>query len=281
MILPAALNGTSLSTVASGMNTISSRAGISPVLHLVTAWFRLVLVLSLFVAWVALAPAARAQPEPAAAMLDERTITVVFEDLLGREPTRRELREWRDRSEGMTVEDLDDAIRHTREFRQLKPEKVITDAFRDLLDREPDADGMRHYRRRMIERGWTAGDVRDAIRASEEFRIHEADIVIDRAFDDLLERPPTADERDEYRRRLLKDGTEDGIRRHIKKSEDFKYTLPRRKITAAYQEILGRDPDPEGLEHYRKRMVNDGWSIDRVRNTLLKSKEYKAKYPKR
>jgi hypothetical protein len=224
----------------------------------------------------------RAQNAPVAdPLLDERTIIAVFEDILGREPSRREVREWRARSEGLTVEDLEDELRQTREFRSLTPEKIITQAYRDLLERDPDPDGMRNYRRRMIERGWTAGDVRDAIRASDEYRIKEADVIIDRAFDDLLERPPTAAERDEYRRRLLKDGTEDGIRRNIKKTDEYKYTIPRAKITKAYQEILGREPDPEGLEHYRKRMINDGWSIDRVRDALLKSPEYRKKYPRK
>ena len=239
-----------------------------------------VVCIALLLGWLlaGLVPGVRAQtPVPYEPLLDERVIITAFEDLLGREPTRRELREWRSRSEGMTIEDLEYEIRRTREFRNLTPEKIITDAFRDLLDRDPDAEGMRHYRRRMIERGWTAGDVRDAIRASDEYRIHEADVIIDRAFDDLLERPPTTAERDEYRRRLLKDGTEDGIRRNIKKTEEYKYTIPRAKITKAYQEILGREPDPQGLENYRKRMINDGWSIERVRQTLRKSPEYKNK----
>lgn len=237
---------------------------------------------ALVAALACLASPAWAQPVPAEdPLLDERTIIAVFEDLLGREPSRREVREWRARSEGMTVEELEDEIRRTREFRNLTPEKVITEAFRDLLERDPDPDGMRHYRRRMIERGWTAGDVREAILASDEYRMKLADDIIDRAFDDLLERPPSQAERDEYRRRLLKDGTEDGIRRNIKKTDEYKYTIPRQKITKAYQEILGRDPDPEGLENYRKRMINDGWSIDRVRDALLKSPEYRKKYPRK
>jgi len=229
---------------------------------------------------VAAACPARAQGVPREdPFLDERTIIAVFEDLLGREPSRREVREWRARSEGMAAEDLEDAIRHTREFRSLTPERVITDAFRDLLGRDPDPDGMRNYRRKMIERGWTAGDVRKAIRGSAEYRTRQADVIIDRAFDDLLERAPSTAERDEYRRRLLSDGTEEGIRRNIKKTDEYKFTIPRQKITKAYQEILGRDPDPAGLEDYRKRMINDGWSIERVRDALLKSPEYRKKCP--
>lgn len=244
------------------------------------------LALRLLLVWIvstvaALPAGAQPVPDEDYAPLDDRTIVAVFEDVLGREPTRRELREWRARSEGMNPDDLEDALRHTREFRNLTPEQIVRDAYRDLLGRDPDPDGMRQYRRKIIERGWTPGDVREAIRESDEYRIHEADIIIDRAFDDLLERPPNASERSEYRRRLLKDGTEDGIRRNIRKSDEFKYTIPREKITRAYQEILGREPDPEGLEHYRKRMVNDGWSIDRVRNKLLDSDEYKRLHPKK
>lgn len=224
-------------------------------------------------------PSMHAQPAPAA--LSDGEIQAVFEDLLGREPTRREMREWRDRSEGMTADELGDEIRHTREFRELSPERIVREAYRDLLGRDPDPDGMRQYRRKIIERRWTAGDVREAIRASDEYRTRQADIIIDRAFDDILERPPTAAERSEYRRRLLKDGTEDGIRHNIKKSEEYRYTLPRAKITKAYQEILEREPDPQGLEHYRKKMINDGWSIERVRNTLRKSPEYKNKHRNR
>jgi hypothetical protein len=228
-----------------------------------------------FVASFALAPAQTTVEM--SELLDHEVIVAVFEDLLGREPTRRELREWRSRSEGMMIQDLEENIRRTREFRMLSPEQIVRNAYRELLDREPDPDGMRLYRRRVIERGWTAGDVREAIRASEEYRILQADVVIDRSFDDLLERSPTADERKDHRRRLLKGGTEDNIRRQLKKSEEYRYTLPRSKITRAYQEILGREPDPEGLENYRKRMINEGWSEDRVRATLLKSPEYRNK----
>lgn len=52
-----------------------------------------------------------------------------------------------------------------------------------------------------------------------------------------------------------------------------------RMITRAYQEILNRDPDPQGMTLYRNRMLREGWSDDRVRDALKGSPEYRAKGP--
>lgn len=50
------------------------------------------------------------------------------------------------------------------------PDVVIRRAYQDLLNREPDQDGLRNFRRRMIDDGWTEQDVRRAIRESDEYR---------------------------------------------------------------------------------------------------------------
>jgi hypothetical protein len=50
-----------------------------------------------------------------------------------------------------------------------------------------------------------------------------------------------------------------------------------RIIRQAYRDILRRDPDPQGLRSYRSRMLNDGWSEDRVREDLRNSPEFRAK----
>jgi hypothetical protein len=49
-------------------------------------------------------------------------------------------------------------------------------------------------------------------------------------------------------------------------------------ITVAYQEILGRPADPGGLAHYNARM-NEGLSEEAMRETLLRSPEYAARFP--
>ena len=57
-----------------------------------------------------------------------------------------------------------------------------------------------------------------------------------------------------------------------------------RVITRAYQDLLGRDPDPEGMRVSRSHMIDDGWPEARVREALRDSREYRERntmtYPK-
>ena len=48
-------------------------------------------------------------------------------------------------------------------------------------------------------------------------------------------------------------------------------------IRQAYREVLDREPDPQGLEIYRNHMQRDGWSDDKVRQSLKSSPEYAQK----
>ena len=52
----------------------------------------------------------------------------------------------------------------------------------------------------------------------------------------------------------------------------------------AYQDILERAPDPQGLRIYRSHMLDDGWTERQVRDSLRESPEYREKttmtYPK-
>lgn len=51
-------------------------------------------------------------------------------------------------------------------------DRIIARVYQDLLDRDPDPAGLREYRRRMLDDGWSEGDVREAIRRSPEYRDH-------------------------------------------------------------------------------------------------------------
>jgi hypothetical protein len=51
-----------------------------------------------------------------------------------------------------------------------------------------------------------------------------------------------------------------------------------RIITMAYMRILGRPPDPGGLENY-DRAMNSGLTEAQMRESLLRSKEYAKKNP--
>jgi hypothetical protein len=209
--------------------------------------------------------------------LTEPEVRALFEDLLGREPTGRELQNYRDytRSQPYTAEQLATELRTTREYRELTPERVIQRAYRDLLNREPDAAGMRQFRRRMIDQHWSPGQVRQALRESEEYQLRHVDLAIDRAYDDLLERKPDATGREQYRQFLRHGGSEEDMRARIRQSVEYRVTLPDAKTKRAYLEVLHREADASGIETYRRKIVDQGWTEEDVKNALRRSPEYK------
>jgi hypothetical protein len=50
---------------------------------------------------------------------------------------------------------------------------------------------------------------------------------------------------------------------------------PDRLIRRAYQDLLHREPDQQGLRLYRSHMIDDGWSEQQVREALRSSPEYR------
>jgi len=52
---------------------------------------------------------------------------------------------------------------------------------------------------------------------------------------------------------------------------------PDRIVRRAYQDILNRAPDPEGLRAYRSHIIDDGWTEAQVREELRRSPEYRER----
>jgi hypothetical protein len=83
-----------------------------------------------------------------------------------------------------------------RERREVDPDVVIRRAYQDLLGRNPDEAGLRQYRSRMIDQGWTEAQVRDSIRSSPEYRDRvtmtraKAQEIVRRAYLNVLKREP-------------------------------------------------------------------------------------------
>jgi hypothetical protein len=109
------------------------------------------------------------------------------------------------------------------------------------------------------------------------------DPAIDRAFRTVLGRAPSDYEVRRYRILMqANDWTEADIRRDLRERSDYRAVRMRRGVTVedvvrrAYQDILGRDPDPNGLRDYTGKIVNEGWSEWDVRNALRRSEEYAA-----
>lgn len=93
-------------------------------------------------------------------------------DLLGREPDPGGLRNYRGLiiDQGWTERMVRDHIRRSDEFRHEGAGRIIRRAYLDVLGREPDPSGLKHHRQNLLEKGWTEGDVRDALRRSDEYR---------------------------------------------------------------------------------------------------------------
>jgi hypothetical protein len=102
-------------------------------------------------------------------------------------------------------------------------EKVIRRAYHDVLERDADVAGLRHYRSLMIERRWTEVQVRD----------------------------------------------------HLRQSEEYRGPLMTRRLNRIYQDVLGRDVDPRGFDHYRNKLIEHAWSDEDIRRDLRGSAEYR------
>jgi Domain of unknown function (DUF4214) len=108
------------------------------------------------------------------------------------------------------------------------------------------------------------------------------DRAIRRAFEDVLDREPSYRELWRYRDLMEDDDwTEADVRddlrdrhddRHGRRGED-----PDRIVRRAYDDILHRAPDSDGLRLYRSRIIDDDWTESDVREALRKSPEYRKR----
>jgi hypothetical protein len=225
----------------------------------------------------------------------DAAITRAFRDVLKREPTGSELRRYRSlmREENWTEADVRSDLRSRSDYRRYSsgrgadPDRVIRRAYRDILDRDPDPEGLRHYRIEMIDNGWTEQDVREALRNSSEYarvRQASADRIVTRAYEDILGRQPDQRGLVQYRNRILNDGWEEyDVREALRRSPEYrqKNTMTREKaveiVNRAYKSVLGRDGDPAGMEGYVQRVLRDKWTEADVARELRKSDEYRNK----
>lgn len=160
-----------------------------------------------------------------------------------------------------------------------KAEMLIRDAYNDILGRDPDPAGMKEYRKRMVDEGWSEDRIRDALKKSDEAKRNRTDIIIKRAYRDMLGREPDAAGLKEYRRMINEEGwSEDRIRETLKKSDEAKRNRAVVIVKRAYRQVLGREADPGGLKTYCARVNKDGWSEGDVKNDLKKSDEYRKKF---
>ena len=112
------------------------------------------------------------EPKPRPPGDPDKAIKAAFQDLLGREPSASELREFRGRfiDNGWDERMLRDYLRTDQVYRSDSANYIIRRAFLDLFGREPDMKALNSYREKLLKRNWTESDVRDDLRKSPEYR---------------------------------------------------------------------------------------------------------------
>ena len=224
----------------------------------------------------------------------DKAIIRAFEDVLDRQPTDRELRRYRDLmyDEHWTERDVRDDLRNRSDYsrnsqRKVQdPDRVVRRAYEDILHREPDAEGLRLYRSRMIDQNWSEQDVREALRKSPEYSqrsSESADKIVRRAYQDVLGRAPDTNGLYTYRNKVLNQGwDEQDVSAALRKSPEYrqKNAMTREQaeevVRRAYQSVLGREPDA-GSRGYVDHVLRDHWSEGDVARELRNSDEYRSK----
>ncbi|HET6900500.1 MAG TPA: hypothetical protein VFK70_19260 [Vicinamibacteria bacterium] len=138
---------------------------------------------------------------------------------------------------------------------QREAQRIVRQAYRDILRREPDASGLAQYTRSMLYDNWTEADVRRSLMSSEE-----------------------------YAQRGLGYGnngrySNNGYRRYdnsdIRRSSSGYSSQAADMVRQAYLSTLGREPDAVGLRQYTARVVRDGWTQRDLVRALRASDEYR------
>jgi hypothetical protein len=108
------------------------------------------------------------------------------------------------------------------------PDRIVRRAYQDLLDREPDAAGLRLYRSRIIDDDWTEDQVREALRRSPEYRERntmtraKAEEIVRRAYLSVLGREPDPGSQGYVNSVLREKWTEQDVARELRRSDEFR-----------------------------------------------------------
>jgi hypothetical protein len=182
---------------------------------------------------------------------------------------------WDRRISSLRVEPVLPAAPGFIQWERRDAERAVRAAYRDLLGRDPDERGLIDYRDRLVSRGWTEDQLRDAVRHGSEYRSRDVNAILRRVYRDVLRREPDPAGSGKYGRALQNGMSESELRAELLRSREYVELNARESVTRAYREILRREPDSAGFAIYLKRMIEQGWDENRVRDALRQSDEYR------
>lgn len=159
---------------------------------------------------------------------NQRTADLVIErayrEVLGRVADPAGVQHYRQKlmREGWTERQVIEDLKRSREARAISPDEAITQMYREVLGREPDANGLNHYRK-LWRQGWTQGQIRDDLRRSAESRDVSIRNAITRAYRELLGREPDPAGYANYEKLMREKGmTERLLRQTLMAGEEYR-----------------------------------------------------------
>jgi hypothetical protein len=109
-----------------------------------------------------------------------------------------------------------------------RPELIVRRAYQDILERNPDPVGMRTYRSRIIDDGWTEQQVREDLRRSPEYREKntmtraKAQDIVRNAYLAVLKREPDAGSAGYVNRVLREKLSQADVERELRRSPEYR-----------------------------------------------------------
>jgi hypothetical protein len=161
-----------------------------------------------------------------------RSEVTVFKDHLSGKSRRfeRDVRNLKNEGWNDTVSSVD--VRFVRGSRPggsaADADRIVRRAYDDLLARQPDPDGLRHYRSLIIDDGWTEAEVRDAIRKSPEYREKhtmtpaKAQEIVRQAYLNVLKREPDPASGGWVTRVMRDKWTQADVERELRKTPEYR-----------------------------------------------------------
>jgi hypothetical protein len=154
---------------------------------------------------------------------------------------------------------------------------IVQRAFREVLDRPADPEGLATYRQRLMYEGWSERQVIENLQRSSEARAIKADEAITRIYREVLKRDPDPNGLAHYRAKWRQGWTQGQIREDLRRSHEGRDGHIREAIVRAYREVLGREPDPAGYATYERAMRERGYTERDVRRALMSGDEYRQR----
>ena len=156
-------------------------------------------------------------------------------------------------------------------------ERMVEHAYREVLDRAADPTGLRTYRDRVMQEGWSQQEVIQQLQRSPEARAVQPEAAIRRMYREVLGREADPAGLAHYRGKWREGWTQGQIREDLRRSQEGRGRNVREIIIRAYRDVLGRDPDPAGLANYERQMREKGLTERDLRRALMSGDEYRQR----